>query len=94
MQLICYESEGGESWQDRLSPSELKLPVNHNFSFHKVAMDSYALNWRQRQRNEQRHNMLPTGDSDLDSDEDGLIEFAKKQESEGGGTTITGVGTS
>ena len=36
--------------------------------------------------------MLPTGDSDLDSDEDGLIEFANKQEGEGG-VTITGVGT-
>ena len=60
------------------------LPLNHNFSFHKVAMDSYALNWRQRQKCEQSQmNMLmPSGDSDLDSDEDGLIEFANRQEEE------------
>lgn len=35
--------------------------------------------------------MLPSGDSDLDSDDDGLIEFVNRQ---GGGTTNNGEGTS
>jgi len=51
VQLICYESSesGGDSWRDLSGGTparERKLPLHHNFNFHKVAMDSYALNWR------------------------------------------------
>ena len=67
VQLICYESSdptaalgSGSSSSAfirgsggaQVAATQRTLPVDHNFSFHKVAMDSYALNWRQGQRSD------------------------------------------
>ena len=85
VQLICYESDsttasgggGIDTWRGsqgaKSSQVQQKLPVDHNFSFHKVAMDSYAVNWRQAQRSDHQH-MLPAGDSDFGEEDDYSVE--------------------
>ena len=64
VRLISYEDDlghpGGQS----------NLPIHHDFTFHKVAMDKYALT--QRQKEEGSHN-LQLLSSDEDEPDDDLI---------------------
>ena len=77
LHVVCYESSAGAysaAAPDHLSRSSTAadLPVDHNFSFRKVDLDSYGLKQRHHLSKKNGHNpqgILTSSDDDSDSGE-------------------------
>ena len=67
VRLIGYEDSFSHSGGRNVPPGHRKLPVYHDFTFHKVAMDKFALT--QRRKGGFKNSQLLTSDEDEPDDD-------------------------